>query len=100
MEDYSNSLKDITDIRKTDDRTEPLTKVEMKLYRKITGKLADDLVIIGVGDTSHKQDEKAVGGIFLFLANSSLSRAAPIFWKAKLIARVCHSSKDAEILKS
>ena len=40
MEDYSNSLKDIIEIRKTDDRTEPLTKVEMKLYRKMTGKLA------------------------------------------------------------
>ena len=37
MEDYSNSLKDIIEIRKTDDRTEPLTKVEMKLYRKMTG---------------------------------------------------------------
>ena len=34
---------------------------------------ADDLVIIGIGDASYKQDEKAVGGIFLFLANSSLS---------------------------
>ena len=40
IEDYSDSLKDITEIRKTDDRSEPLTKVEMKLYRKMTGKLA------------------------------------------------------------
>ena len=29
MEDYSNCLKDITEIRKTNDRSEPLTKVEM-----------------------------------------------------------------------
>ena len=129
-----------------------MTKIEMKLYRKMTGKLAwlanstrpdlcylalqmskknnratitdlrdinqilkkvrerksfikfgylgdaDDLIFIGVGDASHKQDEKSIGGIFLFLANSSLTRAAPIFWKAKQIARVCHSSNDAEML--
>ena len=144
MEDYSNSLKDVIEIRKTNDRLEPLTKLEMKLYRKMTGKLTwlanstrpdlcylalrmskrnqeatisdlrdinrilkkvrerksfikfehlgdvDDLVIIGVGDASYKQDEKAVGGIFLFLVNPSLSRAAPIFWKVKQITRVCH----------
>ena len=40
MEDYSNNLKDITEIKKTDDRTEPLTKLEMKLYWKMTGKIA------------------------------------------------------------
>ena len=40
MEDYLKSLKEITDIRKTDDRNEPLTKLEMKLYQKRTGKIA------------------------------------------------------------
>ena len=40
MEDYSKSLKEITEIRKTDDRNEPLTKLEIKLYRKMTGKIA------------------------------------------------------------
>ncbi len=40
MEDYSKSLKEITEIRKTDDRKEPLTKLEMKLYQKMTGKIA------------------------------------------------------------
>ena len=34
MEDYSQSLKDITDIRKTDDRDKELLKLEMQLYRK------------------------------------------------------------------
>ena len=29
----------------------------------------DDLIIIGVGDASFKSEEKAVGGVFLFLAN-------------------------------
>ena len=40
MAEYLKSLKDITDARKTDDRNEPLTKLEMKLYRKMTGKIA------------------------------------------------------------
>ena len=31
MAEYLKSLKDITDARKTDDRSEPLTKLEMKL---------------------------------------------------------------------
>ena len=40
MEEYSKSLKDKGDIRKTDNRNEPLTKLEMKLYWKMTGKIA------------------------------------------------------------
>lgn len=40
MEEYSKSLQNITEIRKTEDRNEPLTKKEMKLYRTMTGKIA------------------------------------------------------------
>ena len=38
MEEYSKSLQKVIEIRKTEDRNEPLTKEEMKLYRKMTGK--------------------------------------------------------------
>ena len=65
-------------------------------YEYIGGK--DNLIIVGIGDDSYKQDDKAIGGIFLFLANFSMTRAAPIFWKTKHIQRVWHSSKDAETL--
>ena len=58
----------------------------------------DDLVIIGLGDASYKQDDKAVGGVILLLANSSFTKASPIYWKSKQVERVCHSSKDAETL--
>ena len=58
----------------------------------------EDLVIIGLGDASYKQDDKAVGGVILILVNSSLTRASPIYWKSKQIDQVCHSSKDAETL--
>ena len=40
---------------------------------------ADNLFIVRVGDASYKQDEKAGGGVFLFLANSALYRASPMF---------------------
>ena len=130
MEEYSKSLQNITEIRKTEDRNEPLNKEEMKLYRKMTGKIAwlanstrpdlcyqalqmskknqgatisdlrdinrvlkrvhkkeskikyghlgdkDDLVIIGLGDASYKQDDKAIGGVILLLANSSFTKAS------------------------
>ena len=32
------------------------------------------------------------------MKNSSMTQAAPIFWKSKQIERVCHSSKDVETL--
>ena len=38
IEDYSNNLKEITDIRKADIK-DKLTKIEMKEYQKIRGKL-------------------------------------------------------------
>ena len=38
MEDYSNSIEEVMEIRKVK-KDEPLTKVEMKLFRKYVGKL-------------------------------------------------------------
>ena len=52
--------------------------------------------LIGVGDASFKQDDKAVGGVILLLANKDFERASPIYWKTKQIERVYHSSKDAD----
>ena len=40
MEDYTNSLEEIKEIREVEDWNEPLTKLEMKEYRKMTGKIA------------------------------------------------------------
>ena len=58
----------------------------------------EDLIIIGIGDASFKSEEKAVGGILLFLSNSTMTRVVPIYWKSKIISRVCYSSKDAETI--
>ena len=65
-------------------------------YKHILDK--GDLMVVGIGDASLKTGDKAVGGVILFLTNSSMTRASPIYWKAKQIDRVCHSSKDAETL--
>ena len=43
------------------------------------------LVILGIGDASLKSGDKAVGGVMLFLTNSTMTRASPIYWKAKQI---------------
>ena len=55
----------------------------------------EDLIVLGMGDTSFKVDEKAVGGIILFLSNTAMTCAVPIYWKSKTLARV---SKDAETI--
>ena len=55
-------------------------------------------MVVGIGDTSLMTGDKAVGGVILFLTNSSMTRASLIYWKAKQIDRVCHSSKDAKTL--
>ena len=39
IEDYVESIKEVKEIRKAD-KDEDLTKAEMKLYRKMTGKLS------------------------------------------------------------
>ena len=54
-------------------------------FSKISPK--DNLVIVGIGDASFKTDEKVVDGILLSLAISVMTKASPIYWKAKTIAR-------------
>ena len=55
-------------------------------------------MIVGIGDASFKSDDKAIGGVLLFLTNKEMTRATPIYWKSKTIARVCYSSKDGKTI--
>ena len=43
------------------------------------------LMIVRIGDALLKSGDKAVGGVMLFLTNSTMTRASPIYWKAKQI---------------
>ena len=45
----------------------------------------EDVVVTRLGDASYKQDDKAVGGVILLLANSSFTKVSPIYWKSKQI---------------
>ena len=40
MKDFAKSMEKITEIRKGIDHHDPLTKIELKQYRKYTGKLS------------------------------------------------------------
>ena len=90
----SAKIKDLRDIsqilKKAKERSSKLK------FSRIGPK--DDLIVVGIQDASFKSDDKAVGGVLLFLSNSSMTRAAPIYWKSKTISRVCYSSKDAETI--
>ena len=87
-------IKDLRDVsrvlKKAKDRSSKLK------FSRIGPK--DDLIVVGIGDTSFKAEDKAVCGVLLFLSNSSMTRAPPIYWKSKTISRVCYSSKDAETI--
>ena len=43
----------------------------------------DDLMVVGIGNAELKSGDKAVGGVMLFLTNSAMKRASPIYWKSK-----------------
>ena len=97
MSKKNNSAK-ISDLRNISRVLKNVQERKSKIkFSKIGSR--DDLVIIGIRDASFKSEEKAVGGVLLFLANSSMTRASPLYWKSKTISHVCHSSKDAETLK-
>ena len=92
-----NNTATIADLRNVSKVVKKAKERPSKLvYSKIAEK--DDLIILGQGDASFKIDDKSIGGNLLLLANTDMTRAAPIYWKAKTISRVCYSSKDAETI--
>ena len=90
----SAQIKDLRDITRVINKAkEHPSKIK---FSKIAPK--ESLMVVGIGDASFKSDDKAIGGVLLFLTNEEMTRAAPIYWKSKTIARVCYSSKDAETI--
>ena len=55
---------------------------ESRLKYEYIGK-TEDLMIVGISDTSLKTGKKAVGGVFLFLTNSLMTRASPLYWNRR-----------------
>ena len=90
----SAQIKDLRDITRVINKAKECpSKIK---FSKIAPK--EKLMVVGIGDASFKSDDKAIGGVLLFLANEEMMRAVPIYWKSKTIARVCYSSKDAETI--
>ena len=90
----SAKIKDLRDISRV------LKKAKERSSRMKFSRIGskDDLMIVGIGDASFKSDNKAVGGVMLFLTNSSMTKASSLYLKVKTISRVFKSSKDAETL--
>ena len=59
---------------------------------------SEDVVVSGISDGSHKPGEKAVGGQFVVMSTTESSIVFPLFWRSKLIQKVCKSPKDAETI--
>ena len=90
----SAKIKDLRDISRVVSKAkERPSKIR---YSKIAPK--EKLMVVGTGHVSFKSDDKVIGGVLLFLTNEEMTRAAPIYWKSKTIARVCYSSKDADTI--
>ena len=92
-----NNSATIADLRNV---SRVIKKVKERPSMIIFSRIGDkeDIIVLGMGDASFKVDKKAVGGINLFLSNTALTCAVPIYWKSKTISRVFYSSKDAETI--
>ena len=90
----STQIKDLRDI------TRVISKAKERSSKMKFSKIApkEKLMVVGIGDASFKSDDKVIGGVLLFLTDEEMTRAVPIYWKSKTIARVCYSSKDAETI--
>jgi hypothetical protein len=53
-------------------------------------------MIHGLTNTSHKPNDRSIGGNVMMLGNKNNDRVSPLYWKSKTIKKVCHSAKVAE----
>ena len=82
---YANSV-----VRKAKGK---VSRIYFKLLKDI-----EHPMVYGLGDASYRAGEKAIGGQFVLLGEEKGSFVMPVFWKSKLIRKVCKSPKDAETL--
>jgi hypothetical protein len=65
------------------------------LFTKVGSK--EDLMVFSMSDASFKMDDQSISGILVLLGNRKNDRAVPVFWKSKMIIKVCHLVKAAEM---
>lgn len=86
------TLKDLRAVNRVLKRVQ---EKEIKVVFKIIGK-KEDLCVVGVCDASYHYDNRWVAGEIIMLGNKNDERAAPIYWKSRVIRKVCTSPKAAE----
>ena len=82
-----NKEATISNLRDTSWVLKKVREHESKLKYEYIGE-KEDLMVGGNGDTSLKTGDKAVWEVFLFLTNSSMTTASPIYLKVKQIDRL------------
>ena len=92
-----NNSATFSDLRSVNKIVEKIRKEENKVVHRKVGE-KDKLQVIGIVDASYKSDEKSIGGMLIMIAEDKVTKESPIMWMSKQIERVCHSSKNAEIL--
>ena len=76
-----NNTATISDLRDFNGILKKVRERDSKLKFERFGE-REDVIIVGIADTSFKTEDKAMGGVFLFIANTNMTRAAPIYWKS------------------
>ena len=65
----SAKIKDLRDVSRVLKKGKDKSS-KMKFLRRVP---KDNLIIVGIRDTSCKTDDKAIGGVLLFLSNSEMT---------------------------
>merc|ERR1712074_471854 len=82
-------LKDLRDVNRI------LKKVREKNNKVVFKKIGEkgEICVSGVSDASYHQDENAVSGEIILFGNKATTAAAPLYWKAGVIRKICLSPK-------
>ena len=72
-----------------------IDKIGEKESKVVFGKVAkkEDMYVIGISDASYHQENPTIAGTMIMLGNVKTKKAAPIYWKSRIMNRVCRSPK-------
>ena len=55
------------------------------------------MCVIGISDVSYPQENPTIARAMILLGNVKTERTAPLYWKSRVVNRVCTSPKASEI---
>ena len=85
-------LKDLRDINRI------VEKIGEKESKVVFGKVArkQDMCVIGISDASYHQKNPTIAGAMIMIGNVKNKRTAPVYWKSRVVNRVCSLPKGSE----